>query len=69
MRDIKKVIPKNHHVSGVQIQKSLSVDADKYWTVRIQISHNDYESKKYGDYMKDYFVFGISKGGLSTDDS
>jgi hypothetical protein len=68
MRDIKKVIPKNHHVSGVQIQKSLSVDADKYWTVRIQITHDDYESSRYGEYMKDYLVFGISKGGLFVDE-
>ncbi len=68
MRDIKKVIPKDHHVSGVTVQRSLSPDEDKYWTVRVKITHNDYEVKGYGDYNKDYFVFAISKGGLGIND-
>ena len=67
-RDIKKLIPKNYHVSGVDVKKSLSIDEDKYWTVRIQITHDEYESSGYGEYMRDYLVFGISKGGLSIDD-
>ena len=36
--------------------------------VRIQITHDEYESSGYGEYMRDYLVFGISKGGLSIDD-
>lgn len=69
MRDIKKIIPKNHHISGIGVEKSLSPDEDKYWRIRIKITHNDYEAQGYGDYNKDYFVFGISKGGLSIYDS
>ena len=30
MRDIKKLIQKNYHVSGVDVKKSLSIDEDKY---------------------------------------
>ena len=68
MRDIKKVIPKDHHVSGVEVHKSLSGDKDQYWTVRVKITHNKWETEKYGDYNKDYFVFGIKEGGLFIDD-
>ena len=41
-KDINKVIPKDYHVSGVEIQKGLRSDDSEYFFVSIKITHNEY---------------------------
>lgn len=41
-KDISKVIPKDYHVSGVEIQKGLRSDDSEYFFVSIKITHNEY---------------------------
>ena len=42
VKDINKVIPKDYHISGVEIQKGLRSDDSEYFYVSIKITHNEY---------------------------
>ena len=41
-KDINKMIPKDYHISGVQIDKGLRSDDSEYFYVSIKITHNEY---------------------------
>ena len=68
MRDILKLIPKDHYIDGVIITRSSSVDPKHYYWVQIQITHNDYLEKRYGDFRKDFMTFYIHEKGPMFDD-
>jgi hypothetical protein len=68
MRDILKLIPKDHYIDGLIITRSTSVDPKHYYWVQIQITHNDYHKGGYGDFRKDFMTFYIDEKGPMFDD-
>ena len=68
MRDILKLIPKDHYIDGVIISRSHQVEPEKYYYVQIQITHNDYHKTSYGDFRKDFMTFYIHEKGPMFDD-
>ena len=68
MRDILKLIPKDHYIDSVIISRSYQVEPEKYYYVQIQITHNDYHKFGNGDFQKDFMTFYVHKKGTMFDD-
>ena len=41
VKDIKKLVPKDYHISGVEIERGIGYSS-KYFYLTIKITHNDY---------------------------